>query len=365
MELINATRMVAGYTMGVDPSGREVLVIAVKGTFRLPEPGEPLLLADQQQPLLFSDVFWGEPGRSAPRYETDFAPRKLRCDVLLNGTAYAPHGRPVTRVQVGCRVGSWTKTFDVVGDRVWEAGADGIGASPTIPFERMPVDYGRAFGGTDDRSPDPALHAAYLRNPVGRGFHKHLKREWVDGSPLPNTEEPGRPITWVEGNYRPVAFGPIGRNWDPRFRLAGTYDDKWLEEHFPFLPPDFNELYYQAAPPDQQIPWPQGGEEIVLLNMTPAGRTHFVLPVFDAPIHVFNANGDQEDGALALDTILLEPDLGNVSLVWRATRPLRRNMYEVSQVMVGKRSRQWWSERETIGFPIPLALVTTEGDEEE
>ncbi|MCK7582587.1 MAG: hypothetical protein MZV65_48105 [Chromatiales bacterium] len=37
MELINATRMVAGYTMGMEPSGRELLVVVIKGTFRLPK----------------------------------------------------------------------------------------------------------------------------------------------------------------------------------------------------------------------------------------------------------------------------------------------------------------------------------------
>ena len=36
MELTNATRMVAGYTMGTDPSAREHIVVVVKGTFRLP-----------------------------------------------------------------------------------------------------------------------------------------------------------------------------------------------------------------------------------------------------------------------------------------------------------------------------------------
>ena len=37
MELINATRMVAGYNMGLEPSGRELLVVVIKGTFVLPE----------------------------------------------------------------------------------------------------------------------------------------------------------------------------------------------------------------------------------------------------------------------------------------------------------------------------------------
>ena len=46
-----------------------------------------------------ADTFTGEPGFSAPVYEVDFAPRKPRCDVLLVGSAYAPEGRPATRVR--------------------------------------------------------------------------------------------------------------------------------------------------------------------------------------------------------------------------------------------------------------------------
>ena len=89
MELINSTRMVVGYTMGMEPSGRELLVVVVKGTFRIPtEQGATLTLHDQQVALVTSDVFFGEPGLSAPKYEVDFAPRKHRCDVLLNGSAF-------------------------------------------------------------------------------------------------------------------------------------------------------------------------------------------------------------------------------------------------------------------------------------
>ena len=46
MELINATRMLAGYTMGMEPSGRELLVVVIKGTFVLPKPGEAVRLHD-------------------------------------------------------------------------------------------------------------------------------------------------------------------------------------------------------------------------------------------------------------------------------------------------------------------------------
>jgi hypothetical protein len=160
-----------------------------------------------------------------------------------------------------------------------------------------------------------------------------------------------------------MAFGPIGRHWEPRSRYAGTYDDKWLEECFPFLPSDFDEQYYQSAPLDQQIPYPAGGEQIVLLNLTPSGRVEFALPAFDAPIHFFKADGEREDASLVLDTINIEPDHQRLSLVWRATRTLKKNLFEIRQTMVGKRSRAWWAERETIAFPIPLTLVMSDLDE--
>ena len=216
MELINATRMVAGYSMGLEPSGRELLVVVIKGTFVLPKPGEQMRLHDEQLPLIMADTFTGEPGFSAPVYEVDFAPRKKRCDVLLIGSAHAPQGRPTTRVAVGLRIGTSTKTFVVVGDRHWQAGISGISASRPESFTVKPISYDVAFGGTDLRHEDPAKHAAFMRNPIGRGFHKHLKSEWVDGAPLPNTEEINRPVTAPDGDFAPMAFGPIGRHWDPR-----------------------------------------------------------------------------------------------------------------------------------------------------
>lgn len=363
MELINATRMVTGYTMGVEPSGRELLVVVIKGTFVLPRPGEAVRLHDEQVPLLMADTFNGAPGFSAPLHEADFAPRKHHCDVLLAGSAHAPDGRPVTRARVGLHVGPMHKSFDVVGHRVWEAGLGAVRASLPLPFETMSLSYGCAFGGIDESSEDPAEHSAYGPNPVGRGYRKRLKASWVDGAPLPNTEESGILVDAPDGAFRPMAYGPVGRGWPQRACHAGTYDQAWLDHGFPFPPADFDERYYQAAPLDQQIPIPEAALEVRLENLTPDGLRHFALPFFEAPIHVFpKNNARREDLVARLDTIVFEPDQERFTMQWRVARPLRDNMFEVSQVLVGRKGEDWWQARDEMTFPIRVVSAPADAD---
>ncbi|MEY8689205.1 MAG: DUF2169 domain-containing protein [Leptothrix sp. (in: b-proteobacteria)] len=357
MELINATRMVTGYNMGLEPSGRELLVVVIKGTFVLPKPEEAVRLHAEQLPLVMADTFSGEPGFSAPIYEVDFAPRKHACDVLLVGSAYAPDGRPTTRADVILRVGPMLKRFDVVGDRAWQAGLSGIRTSDPQAFLQKTISYDVAFGGVDHESEDPAEHGAYMPNPVGRGYRRHLKREWVDGRPLPNTEVMRQAVTSPSDIYPPMAFGPLGRGWEPRYKLAGTYDQQWLDEVFPFLPKDFDERYFQAAPPDQRIPLSKEPLEVAMRHLTPDGLRHFVLPHFDAPVHIFPKKGEREDYTATLDTIVFEPDQERFTMTWRVTRPLKKSLHEIAQVLVGKKGKEWWQQREQVAFPIPVVMV--------
>src|SRR5689334_13332147 len=113
MNLVNPTKLQAGYTMSTAPDGRESIVVAVKGTYTIPDrEDQPPRLAEEPMPLVMTDEFTGEPGFSAPRYEIDLAPRKPRCDVLLNGSAYAPGGKPAERVRVTLQVGALSKSFN-------------------------------------------------------------------------------------------------------------------------------------------------------------------------------------------------------------------------------------------------------------
>ncbi len=306
--------MAAGYAMATRPDGRELLAVVVKGTFVLPQPGREPKLAEKQVPLIMADVFTGEPGLSAPLYELDFAPRKPRCDVLLSGSAYASDGAPAERVTVSLRVDALRKSFDVVGNRVWTSGVPGFSPGKPEPFAAMPISYGNAFGGVDKTRDDPRQHHWYLPNPVGVGYCRQPWPKAIEGKPLPNTEETGKRIARPDGDYRPMAFGPLGRGWKERIAYAGTYDKHWLDDVFPFLPADFRDEYYQASPADQWIDYPQGGEEVELVNLTSHGRTAFMLPAMAVPFEFFRNGGERIAMTGSIDTLLFEPEKGRFTM---------------------------------------------------
>jgi hypothetical protein len=348
MELINATKMQAGFTTGMKPNGRESIVVVVKGTFAFPDRADQTpSLAPVQMPLIEADTFSGQPGYSATVYESDYAQSKPRCDVLLNGSAYAPGGKPTERVTVSLRVGAMTKALDVIGNRAWKKSIVGVYTTSPEPFQTMPFSYNQAFGGMDNSHEDAKQHSAFRENPVGVGFHVNLAAAAIDGKPLPNTQELGKTVDDPRSSYRPMAFGPVGRSSLPRATYAGTYDDAWFANRFPFLPDDFDERYFQAAPSDQQINYPVGGEEVELRNLTPDGFLKFRLPPLDLPVEFFLQTFESVKSAATVDTVYLEPDLNRFVVTWRATIPLRRNIFEVPSCVVGTMSRGWYRARES------------------
>ena len=344
MNLLNATNMKAGYSMGMEPSGRELLVVAIKGTFNIPAKGKEACLSDEQIPLVEADEFTSEPGFSAPLYESDYAPRKPKCDVLLNGSAYAYKGKLARIIDVELKVGLMSKTIRVVGNRTWKKGMI-IHAGESEPFEKMPISYDNAFGGIDNTHQNPDKHKTYTFNPAGKGFFSNASLEQMEGKPLPNTEEINKEVTSPYGKYKPMALGPIGRGWEPRYKLAGTYDQNWIDNTFPFLPSDFKEEYYQAAPLDQQINYLKGGEKVVLKNLTPDNLTAFEIPKIEMPVVFFYKDYKQLTTEAIIDTLIIEPDENRFMMVWRCSVPLKKNMFEIVQIVAGKMPKGWCTAR--------------------
>ena len=324
------------FTTATDVAGHVWLVVVVKGTFDFPDtPGGEVRQSAEQVPLVFADTQTGEPGYSATLWETDFAFRKPRCDVIANGYAYAPGGRPAERVPVGIKVGNWSKLFEVIGHREWRAIGPVFTSTSPQPFIKIPITYDNAWGGVDKLDREDKLPASHKYNPVGTGWSRAKNQRFIPGLRLPNTQAVGEEIRSPFGDYKPMSFGPMGRGWPGRIEFGGTYDQNWIDNVFPFLPADFDDRYFQMAPPDQQIDHPRDGEEVQLINLTPQGRESFRLTNTILPVTLFRNGSPTFEAMLSPDTILFDPENRRFSLVWRTSQRIKRSILEFSECWIG------------------------------
>lgn len=329
----NSTGMKAGLTVATDKNGRDHCVVVVKGTFEVGRDGD-CRPAEKQEPLIVADVHHGDPASTSIEYECEFALFKPRADVIVNGMAVAPQGKPVQELTVALEVGGSRKEIRVVGDRRWDRGILGFNATKPEPFVTMPLVYERAFGGSDLSHANARYQGSELRNPLGVGFHLNSDAETIEGQPLPNLERPRHLMTSWSLKPQPIGFGSLGRNFQPRLGHAGTYDQRWRDERFPFLPDDFDAQYFQSAPTDQQVAYFEGGEVVRCLEMTESGVFEVRVPRFDIPL-VFRFRDREVPATPKLDTFIVEPSLGRVLAIWRTSLPLGRKIHALREVVVG------------------------------
>jgi hypothetical protein len=256
------------------------------------------------------------------RYESDLVPFKPRTDLLCVGHAHAPGGQPVTTLSVRFGLQERRKEIRVVGERRLRM----VGLTPEIgppaPFTTMALSYSRAFGGADPEDPDGM--GLCPTNPHGRGFARKAGAQ--QGRPMPNLEDPRRPLTNLAEPGPPAGFGPLGRTWQPRRALAGTYDERWQTQRAPALPGDFDYGYFNGAPPDQQVAgYLRGDETLWAENLHPElARLSVRLPGVRIR-GFFEAAEDLADDKvvglrelrLRLDTVWLDMEALRLVLVWR------------------------------------------------
>lgn len=102
MEFTNHTPFPALAFESVKPDGTAFHTVVLRQTFDLRDGA--LVLAETQKPLATADRFYGEPNESSVLEESDLAPYKPRCDVLISASAYAPMGRAVPRFTVRVQI---------------------------------------------------------------------------------------------------------------------------------------------------------------------------------------------------------------------------------------------------------------------
>ncbi|MFN3200997.1 MAG: DUF2169 domain-containing protein [Bradymonadia bacterium] len=336
----------------------EAFYFVVKRSYDLtPGKATPAIM---QRPLYTSDRYYDtglDPLRTPMRYETDLMPPKVACDVIVNGHCYAPGGEAVQAicsVQVGDNA---PKRVRVIGDRsVWQPrGTRRAAITAARPFSVMPLRWDYAYGGVDQQC-DTGL-GIYPANPSGVGF-------WAQATPdeegnigpspdhygaMPNLEHPDIPIeldhmfhdpaSWKKAPP-PWSMGWVPKHWEPRASRAGI-DPKvrpmWdLFSKSPLLKKfnvdlpvrEMDPRFFNGAPHGQVIPFPVGGELVVLENMHPTEhQLRFRLPA-EHPRMRWSLGGDAPltPVSLKIDTITIEPDLMAMDVCWRGRLPVPTGM---------------------------------------
>ncbi|WP_437594698.1 DUF2169 family type VI secretion system accessory protein [Sorangium sp. So ce1000] len=381
MECQNLTPFDALAYGALDVHDEEHHVLALKAAYRL-VPGDggalthrcELLPDDGAGRLLLRDAFEGEANASSVRAESDLAPFKPRCDVLVRATAWAPGEKPAERWTVRLRVTAPSappplgdagardlerralvdKALEVCGPRWFERTAEGWRLTRPEPAVSVPVRWENAFGGRSFVGAEPGrppfLDEVCFTNPVGCGWMEARYPGALRdaGAPLPDRvaapqiERPDSRVTRLvvashpphaveapqmaeiaaDYPFAPAGLGCVGRAWTPRLQRAGTYDDAWVAGRHPFLPDDFSFAYWNAAPDDQQIPHPGLGLRVELWNLARPdlacdGRVAFELPPHRAFAMAWIA-GLPVPVPAALDTVAVDAEAMVVTCVWRA-----------------------------------------------
>ena len=118
MQIHNRTPFKVLALPGYDKEGYEVITCIIKGTFhfqesRMPEPASE----DECCPITMGDEYWGAPGESPMKYESDLAIFKPGTDVILLGHAYNYGGRKFHNQTVSLSVGRVSKRASVESDQ--------------------------------------------------------------------------------------------------------------------------------------------------------------------------------------------------------------------------------------------------------
>ncbi len=318
-----AWRTASADDRGGGASGLEATFF-VRAEYRLRHGEGPEPLVDR--PVICSgDVPHEDPQRGLA-YPADFVPHKPAGEWIVTGTAHNAGYGSGDRFGVRVKVGDQSKLIDAVGDRSWIPTLLRSKPGPPEAAGVIPLTYDRAWGGP-----------SYPANPLGRGRA---------GDAMPNLELPGARVESRSSQALPAGFGPLPSAWPQRQKRMGKYNARWVRDHWPWLPPDFDFRFFMAAPEDQWAKgYFRGDEPLVFEQMHPDHPVYQSrLPGVRARCFVTqrsDVGATDETGELVfrevplnLDTVWVDLDREKLVLVWRGRLPVKSlKMLDIESVM--------------------------------
>ena len=104
MELINKTPFPAILYVASDCDRVDHQIVVMKVSYKMERVSENQwglkLIRDESIQLCMADEYWGEVGLSSVKMESDLAPFKPKCDVILSGSAHTANHKEMPVIAV-------------------------------------------------------------------------------------------------------------------------------------------------------------------------------------------------------------------------------------------------------------------------
>ncbi|KQP48640.1 hypothetical protein ASF44_22340 [Pseudorhodoferax sp. Leaf274] len=202
---------------------------------------------------------------------------------------------------------------------------------------RRPLAWQQAYGGAD-RFGGRADAQHWPFNPAGQGFHVDPRAATIQGLALPAIEDPRQRIKQWQDRRTPQIPGALNPLWAPRVDHGGTRDARWRATRAPARPRDGTAHFHNTAHPDLQFsPHLKGGEPVRAQGFTDDGQAlFFELPDLAPQLHSYHY-GEFAAHALPLNTVLIDADRRQVTLLFRAFVPDVHRGNALRSLMLGSR----------------------------
>lgn len=355
---------------GKNEKGQYILSVLVKRTYLILKSGQCIPAGDSL-PLEDDFTFYPHNPNLIDR-DTDTVPFKLLTDFVVKGSARAI--RPMPQFTVEVHVANNNIKILAIGKRRASMVFNSIIFSEPEFVQEVPLRYDYAYGGRDAAAesaielppkeyvqhlpPEMDLLAGnltrYPRNPEGKGYLVEKNRDAIEQLELPNLEDPEDRLTparlippslerWFDQPI-PRATDWVNPTWFPRLAYFGFYhapegapanitevSRRWAEENI-MAAKQAGDVHFRAcnsASLGLQIPYLTGGTQCRLVNIHPLSPDFlFKLPEQFPKIWVDGRKGKLLETKPVIHSVVVEPDVNCLSIVWRGAAPAIRPYFD-------------------------------------